>query len=359
MSKRKNEDLIIDDQSNPLALLEGLEFDGPDDSDMWTDQYPFIQWNNSEKKWEFPLKHWAGTQMEQDYELIEVDHGQEIEHGFLLDTIHISVVAWRYTWECQGDDGKMVYSLKPDFDSGQRWSKRYNFLCLVQETGDDDPVIITAKGYTGEFLYNALNQGRKRILKLARHLTGRQFPGYLFWLPVTAGEKRLVGKKDKSAIYPPAPVIQDISELDTDGLSNLLNSLYVGDELKGLLTGYLYQDGQQWASENTDRLQVLPAGGDNQSSLAEILPGDILLLPDLSNRKRSEWIECAMSIPGLFDHRSHASNAFAKALRDRNAGGVSLDRQWDIWRADLERRWNEKKADDDAVQVEMMLQNGG
>lgn len=353
MSKPKNKQ---EKQQEIIFDLATMTLDIPDDGDMWTDKHPFVQWNNREKSWEFPLKYWAGSTIEMEYELVEVDHGAEVEHGFLLDTIHISVIAWRYTWERPGEGGRMIYSASPDFEASNEWSKRYNFLCLIRETGDDEPTIITAKGYTGEFLYNALNQGRKRTLKLARKLTGRQFPGYLFWIPLTAGEKRMVGKEQKSPIYPPAPIAYEVNELDTEGLSDLLQSLYVGDNIKALFASYLYTDGQTWATEITGRLEALPSG--KEKPIAEILPGGILWLPDLSKSKRGDWIDCAMTIPDLFQHHSHASNAFAKVLRSQGLGGASQDRQWEAWRVDLERRWNEKLETDEAVAVEMQLRNG-
>lgn len=340
---------------NPDEFLNnvGLDnFNGPDDADLWADQYPYIQWNNSAKQWEFPLKHWAGSNIETDHELIEVDHGEETEHGFLLPEINVSIVAWRFTWEKLGEDGKMVYSAQPIFNNGEKWSKRYNFLCLVRETGDDDPAIITAKGYTGEFLYNALNQGRKRTLKLARKLTNKQFPGYLFWIPLAAGNKRVVGKEQKSAIYPPASMAYDIHELDQEGLANLLSALYIGDEFKGLIASYLFDEGQKWAVDIPQR-PALSAG--ETEPKAEILPGGVLWLPDLSDKKRPQWIELALSIPDLFNERTHASNAFAKCLRDNGLGNASPARQWEAWRTELEKRFTEKAVADEAIETERML----
>lgn len=355
MSKKNQTQEIIDANTFSLDLLT---FDGPDDSDMWTDQYPFIQWNNREKAWEFPLKYWAGTEIETAHELIEVDHGEDTEYGFLLPEINVSIVAWRFTWERQGADGQMEYSATPSFTSGERWSKRYNFLAIVQEVGSDDPAIITAKGYTGEYLYNALNQGRKRTLKMVRKLTGKDFPGYLFWTTLAAGEKRMAGKDKKSPIYPPAPIAFNISELDQDGIANLIQSLYIGDELASLIGGSLYSEGQKWAVDVPERL-ALSARSEGAEIAAEILPGGVLWLPDLADRKKSDWIDCGMSIPDLFDHREHASNAFAKVLRSQGLANAAPPNQWEAWRTELERRWAEKFTRNEAEEVEQFLANGG
>lgn len=335
--KVKQEEILID----PLGFLD--DFDGPPDDEIWAEQYPFVQWNNRERKWEFPLKHWAGSAIEAEYDLVEVDHGSETEHGFLLDTIHVSALPWRYAWERQGDDGRMIYSAQPNFDNGERWSKRYNFMCLIRETGDDTPVIITARGYTGQFLYNAINQARNRILKIAQKVTGRRFPGYLFWIPLTAGEKRLVGKEQKSAIYPPVPLAYDVGDLGEEGVNDLLRALYIGDELREVVAGYLFSEAQSWAIEPGQQQALLQAGS-NEEPRAEVLPGDVLWLPDLSAHSRPNWIECAMSIPNLFDNRSHCSNAFAKVLRSQGLANAPLDRQWEAWRTELEKRWAEKLA---------------
>lgn len=355
MTKQKKNDVILNEE---LDGLDGLaDFAGPDDSDMWTDQYPFVQWSNNEKKWEFPLKHWAGSRIESEHKLVEVDHGAEREPGFLLDMIHVAVVAWRYTWERMGNDGRMVYAAQPDFEGGQKWSKRYNFLCLIRETGDSDPCIITAKGFTGEYLYNALNQGRKRTLKIAQKLYGKRFPGYLFWIPLVAGDKRMVGNETKSAIYPPVAVASEISEADTDGLANLLSALYIGADLKELFASYLYDEGQKWVEDVPQRLAL--TSGEPEAK-AMVLPGGVLHTPDLSEAKVTEWMKMALSLEiegrPLFDHSSHCNNAFSKMLRQKGLDrSPDISAKWEAWRDELQRRIDERIGSEEATQTELML----
>lgn len=355
MAKAKNtkeQDILFGDEK--LSFL--FDFDGPDDGDFWSETYNYFQWSNPAKAWEFPLKYWAGTAIESNYKAQDIDHGngQTEEPGMLIGTIHLSVIAWRYTWEKDDGNGRKIYSAQ--FPQGEEgWRKRYNFLCLLREAESDELCILTARGWTGEYIYNAFNQFRQKMVKLAARMSGgRKVPGYIFWTPLTAGEKKLVGANQQSAIYPPVSVVQDVSELDNEGLGNLLRSLYIGDELRDLVAGYLFEEGQTWASERRDNL--LPAGGEEESNEADILPGNVLYIPDLSGKKPPAWIECAMST-GLFNEKTHASNALAKVLRTKRPGNDPAQ-QWEAFRADIERRWAEKVESDEAVEREKGLREG-
>lgn len=356
----KNEVILNDDSNNPLGFLD--QFDGPDDSDLWQETYAFVQWNNRAKAWEFPIKHWAGTAIEANNEITEVDHnnGVDTEHSVLIDIIHVSVIAWRYTWEKPNLDGKPTYALRP-VEGEKGWRKRYNFLCLIKESESDEPCIITARSFTGEYMYNALMNFRKKILKTAQRASGNKLPGYIFWTPLTAGEKLMVGKEQKSAIYPPVAIVDDVSELDDEGIANLLQSLYIGDELAAVIRGGLFTEGQSWATEHRDKLQ-LPSGNNvgTVDIQAEVLPGGMLYLPDLSKEKRAKWIDCAMTIDGLFNSPTHASNALSKCLRDNRGKYSSNDtvQMWEVWRVELEKRVAEKHETDEAVERQAMLAAG-
>lgn len=348
-------------ENDPLSFLHS--FVGPDDSEMWADRYPIIQWNNPEKKWELPIKYWGGTRLEQEHEAVEVEHdnGQSIELSILAEELNIAVIAWRYSWEKRTDDGRKIYTAQfPEGEEG--WNKRYHFLCLLKEAGTDEPALITVRGHTGEFLYNAIYQFRRRITKLAARASGdnRTFPGYMFWIPLVGGEKRMVGGDKKSAIYPPVAVVNDISELDDEGVATLLQSLYIGDELMAIITGDLFNEGQAWVDEHKQRLLTGSNGSTpgQQSVKAEILPGNVLVLPDLSDGEPRDWIACAMST-GLFDEESTASSAFARVLR-RRPGLIKKpgSEQWAAFQAELEKRWQEKVEREEAIERERMLQAG-
>lgn len=366
MAAKKNakakQEVILNNDENPLGFLD--DFDGPSDDELWAETYNYVQWNNPERKWEFPLKHWAGSAIEQNYEISEVYHnnGQDTEHSVLIDVIHISVVAWRYTWEKFNEaDGKMMYATRP-VEGEAGWRKRYNFLALVKEAETDEACIITARSFTGEYIYNAIMQFRKKILKLASRMSGgKRLPGYLFWIPLTAGDRVMVGKEQKSAIFPPVAMVDDISELDDDGITYLLQSLYIGEDLKSLIAGQLFNEGQQWANEYREQAQL--GGGDAKalpvSAEAIVLDGGLLYMPDLSAEKPPKWIDCAMSIPGLFNHREHASNALAKVLRqNRHKTGNDMAAQWEVFREDIERRYAEKVDLESSIEREKLLREG-
>jgi hypothetical protein len=331
-------------------MIDGIfdfVFQGPDDSDQWVGQYPVIQWNNKEKAWEFPLSQWPGSQIEAAYELVNVDHGETDEAGFLVPVINISVIAHRSVWEAQDIDGSMIYTQKPNFEVA-RWSKRYNFLVICQETGDLEPCIITVKGYTGEAMFKAVSQGRKRTVNMVKQLTGKSLPGYLFWLTLSAGAKQLVGNEVKSTIYPPCVMTHEISKMKKPDLVALLKALYVGDTLRDMYTAGLYDQGQQWANEGPQKALPAPSPvrqieAPRPDPVAEVLPDNTLYFPDLSQGSRDDWMVVALSIPDLFEDRGDVNRAFSSALRAKKLSGQPSPDQWEVWRDELTRRWIEKE----------------
>lgn len=342
-----NDDETTDD-------LSFLDWQAPDEQ-LDTELYPFVQWNNNEGAWEFPLEHWGGSQIDQDYETVEVVHnfGQDTEPAMLVPQIHIAVIAQRFAWEGQDAEGKRFYSAT--YEDGLH--KRYNFLCLIKEAGNAEPAIITARSYTGAYIQNAIKQHRNTVLKLAsRKANGTRFPLYMFWLPLVAGEKVYVGSKEKSQITPPVPAFNALSEIDQAGIADILKSLYISNEYRNIINSYLYREGESWANEYRSTL-LLSSGNSGVSNEAQVLPGGVLYLPDLSEKKPSDWIECAMSIPGLFNAPSHASNALAKVLRERHLGRASTADQWEAFRDDIEKRFANKSETEQAVARELELRD--
>lgn len=344
------------DQTFIINDIFNFDFEGPDDAEQWEGEFRIIQWNNSEMKAEFPQKHWLGSEIEMAHELVDIEHGEAgeaIEPGFLLDTINISVIAHRSIWEAKGADGEKMYTQEPDFAIA-RWNKRYNFLCILQEGGDFEPVILTAKSHTGQFIYKAISQARKRTIGLVKRLTGKNLPGYLFWITLASpgkSGKRVVGNEIKNAIYPPMALTHDISKLKKPGIINLMKSLYVGDEIRNLYEDGLYESGQEWAIEIPQQA-LLPDV--IKSTDAQILADGTLWFPDLSEAKPTEMKTCGMST-GLFRHQSHADRAFAKVMRDQGVGGATDPDKWEAWRQELEARWAHKVALDADIALEEEL----
>jgi hypothetical protein len=66
-----------------------------------------------------------------------------------------------------------------------------------------------------------------------------------------------------------------------------------------------------------------------------------------------------MALPGLFNERGHASNAFAKMLREKRLGNDSRANQWEAWRSEIEKRYNEMIDRQSSIETEKMLQAGG
>jgi hypothetical protein len=194
---------------------------------------------------------------------------------------------------------------------------------------------------------------------MARQATGRSFPGYLFWTPMAAGEKVMAGgdPKKRSPIYPPAPVItEELAGLDTQGVAAILKTLYIGDHLKSVIADYLFSDAAKWPTENkAPTVNPLQLTG----PAITILPGGVLHIADLSDKSPGEWIEAAMTLPGLFNERTHASNAFAKLLREKRIGNESRANQWEAWRTEIEKRYAEMIDRQSSIETERMLQAGG
>lgn len=359
MGRKKNQrteevEVILNDD-NPDDLGFG-DWQAPDDQ-LDAEIYPFAQWNNNEAKWEFPLEHWGGSLIDQNYDTVEVAHdfGQSTEPAMLVPVIHIAVIAQRVTWEKNEPDGKRVYSAT--YEKGMH--KRYNFLCLIKETESPDPVIITARSYTGSYIQNAIKQHRSSVLKMASRLTkGMRYPTYMFWLPLVAAPKKvLVGGEKKSPIQPPVPAFEDLAGISQAGITDLVKSLYIGNEYRDIISEYLYPEGESWANEY-QQLQLAAGNGGDISNEAQVLPGGILLLPDLSTKKEKEWVTCAMSIPGLFTADQHASNALGKFLRENRHLSNNADK-WEAFSKEITARFDEMTENNRTVEVEMQLQAGG
>ena len=352
-SKQPTQEVIL----NEKDALDFLNWEAPEDHLLESDPYPFIQWNNDVGgKWEFPLKHWAGTSIERNYDVVDIPHdfNQTTEPGMLVDQIHVARIASRSTWEGDGEDGKRVYS--PVYQEGLR--KRYNHFVLVKELEGADPAIITLRSYTGAHFDAAIKQHRKTVINMASKLSGgRRYPTYMFWLPLAGGPKTYVGAEKKSEIFPPTP-IYDFPDLADEIIPDVLRALYIGDEYRDIISGYLFGESKTWTDEH-QRLLLPPSS--NIPPHIEVLPGGNLYIPDLSAEKRGDWIEAAMTIPDLFKAREHASNALAQVLRDKVLlpRGTDQTAQWEAWRNDLERRYKEMLEKQETVALEAQLQNGG
>lgn len=343
MAKSKTQETVetvVIEENDELSFLFVGDV-GPDDSELWAERYKRIQWNNKEKSWEFPLAHWAGTYIEQAFDVQDIKHnkGQSVESGMLVPEISLSVLSYRTTWETYIDD-KLTYTAKPDFDDGNKWSKRYNFLVLVKvdDWVCDEPVLVTVKGHTGAYLENGLNSYRKKMIQMGLQLGGQKMPGYVYWCAMAAGDEQLVGKKEKSEIYPPTPIIDSMTDLDNASIGALLSSAYIGQELHQRIKSALFDEAEQWRTEHIDNDTMLLDAGPVEP-VAEMLPGGLVILPDLSKAGKSDWIKCAMST-GLFSHERHAGNALAKVLNKTGYGANKAD-QWEAFRTDIERRYRE------------------
>jgi hypothetical protein len=333
---------VITNIFDEIAPAEGQEI-----ADIWGDTYLPVQWQNLLGKWECPLEHWGGSMLEFSHEITQVRHQANMVDGFLLDSISIAPFAVKVHWGYRDASGKYHMAEKPK-DDVNPWRSRVHILALMKEAETMTPVILTAGSNTGKHLLSNIRQGQRRIANMLKRIGYGDRPAHLFWMEMIAGKPLEVGEGETaSTICPPVAVAPiNIHKMTPKAVAKHLTSLYVGNDIRDVFNDGLWDEGQEWAAKQPERLLLDDGtnGGDNvalppASVEAVVLVDGSLHVPDLSEAKEKDWITCGASIPGLFNHRSHASRALAKMLRDlhlQRAGNVA---KWESWKAELLERW--------------------
>lgn len=348
MSDKKDQvepEVILNDDDPFDDFLGGVEVPQEHiDAEMQQEKYPLIQWNNDERAWEFPLKYWGGSPIEENHEVVEVSHqsGQITESAFLLKQIHVSVIASRSVWEreLEGSNRK-EYSLR--YEEG--FQKRYNFFVFVKEAGDM-PAVITIRSMTGEWLQSALDYHKRKVRMLAQKMLKRQYPAYMFYAPLVASESaQLVGKTQKSKIYPPiAAYNEDLSEQE------ILKELYIGNDLFEIVK-FTWNEAQYWKEEFANGTALaLPS----PAPTVEIIEGELFFPAGLTEPK--QWIEVVESIDGLFS-AGEAASEFASFQRKHRQHGINSVDMWEAWKAELQEMYDEVYERQEAAAREVALRN--
>lgn len=293
--------------------LKFLNWSGPVVDLLEADGWRYVQWNNDrEGLWEFPLKHWAGTTVVEKFGPVEdIEHGLDevvIEPGVLTSGIHIAIIADREVWE-RKIDGKRVFSTT--YQKGM--SKRYHVLAIVKESDIMEPVILTVRGYTGDYLRQAIRAYKQTILTSAITLAGgRPLPTYMFWANLQAGDVQRVGSSKKSRIHPPSLVIPE-----TQDFAGLLDDLYVGDDLMAMIDGLVLTEYTTWSEawQPQNLLEATNGTDEDIKLVANILDGGELEPVDLSGYDKGDWMRFAVSTR-LYEDTTEAQNAYAKMMRN-------------------------------------------
>lgn len=334
---------VITNIFDEIAPVEGQEA-----ADIWGNAYLPVQWQNLLGKWEFPLEHWGGSMLEFEYEISQVRHQANMIDGFLLDNISIAPFAVKTHWGYRDTSGKNVMAPEPQDDENP-WRSRVHILALLKEAESMIPVILTAGSNTGKHLLANIRQGQRRIANMLKRIGYGDRPTHLFWMQMIAGRPIEVGEGEAtSTICPPVAVAPaNIHKMTPKAIGKYLADLYVGHDVKDIFDDGLFNEGQEWAIKQPERLLLDDGtnGGDNvalppASVEAVVLVDNSLHIPDLAEAKEKDWITCGASVPGLFNHRSHASRAFGKVLRDRHLERASKTSKWEAWKTELLERWD-------------------
>jgi hypothetical protein len=333
---------VVKDIFDEIEDTDGLAID------IWGAKYAPIQWQNILGQWEAPLEHWAGSMLEFEYEIVPIRHQANMVDGFLFESISIAPFAYKVHWGYKDSEGKYHAADQPDWSVSNDWRSRVHILALMKETLDQTPVIITAGSNTGKHLLANVRQGQSRIKNMLKKIGRPNVPSHLFWMEMIAGKPMTVGEGEtKQTICPPVSVApSNLREMTSKAIAKHLTGLYIGHDTRDLFADGLFDEGQEWATRQPERLQL----GDGSDDIAlpapkveaVILDDGTLWLPDLSEASQKEMKACAMTIPGFFDSEEAAGRAFAQVMREKRAGGASKARQWEVWHQDLQARWDYK-----------------
>jgi hypothetical protein len=303
--------------------------------------------------------------LEFEYEVVQVRHSANMVDGFLLDSISIAPFAYKIHWGYRDASGKYIMAEQP-LDDINPWRSRVHILALIKEAESMMPVILTAGSNTGKHLLANVRQGQRRIENMLKRIGHAGVPPHLFWMEMIAGRPLEVGEGEAtSTICPPIAVAPaNIHKMTQKAIAKYLTNIYVGNDIKDIFNNGLWDEGQEWAVKQPERLLLDDGtnGGDNVALPpplieAVLLDDGSLHIPDLSQASRAQMKKCGMSIPGLFEHSNHADRAFAKVMRQKRIGGASKSIQWEAWRVELETRWADKVALEESQNFEAELRD--
>lgn len=338
---------VVTNIFDEIAPIQGQEID------IWGDAYLPVQWQNLLGKWEFPLEFWGGSMLEFEHEVVQVRHQSNMVDGFLLDSISIAPFAVKIHWGYKDSNGK--YHMAPEpLDDVNPWRSRVHILALVKEAGSLTPTILTAGSNTGKHLLANIRQSQRRITNMLKRIEYGDRPTHLFWTEMIAGKPITVGDGEAtSTICPPVAVAPaNIYKMTPKVIAKYLTSIYVGHDIRDLFNDGLWDEGQEWAAKQPERLQLEDGNGGNDNVAlppatieAAVLDDGTLWFPDLSGASIREMKNCGMSVPGLFNHQNHADRAFSKLMRDKHISERADNSiVWEAWRVELETRYADQEA---------------
>jgi hypothetical protein len=338
-----------------VDIFDEIETEGQETVDIWGSVYLPIQWQNQLGQWEAPLEHWGGSMLEFEYEISQVRHQANVVPGFLMDSISIAPFAFKVHWGYKDSEGKYHATDQPDWSISDAWRSRVHILALMREAESLTPVILTAGSNTGKHLLANVRQGQRRIANMLKKINRPNVPTHLFWMEMIAGPPVTVGEGETSqTICPPVAVAPaSMQKMTPKAIAKHLTGSYVGHDIKDAFNDGLLDEGQEWSIKQPERLQIGNGNGNGDDNIAlppatikaAVLDDGTLWFPDLSGASVRDMKDCGMSVPGLFNHQSHADRAFSKLMREKRISGEDgIGLVWETWRVELEARYADQEA---------------
>lgn len=215
---------------------------------------PTIQWRRGDlvnqdqrlKKgcWQFPTEGFAAFADLLGSESVEVLHGGGVVvDSFLLEKIHICVLAYRKRWFVLGGDGKPAY-LSGHFDQFPSVRSKLQVWCLVKELGNE-PCIVSVAGMNSKHLEDALKEFSGKIIQMSRSLKKR-FGRHHFWLPLSSQGK--IATKQNQYITPPGSSLTEEAFETQEATLATMRRLFVGREVAELAEAMI-PEAAEWARQ--------------------------------------------------------------------------------------------------------------
>lgn len=188
---------------------------------------PTIQWRRGDLTnrnplikngcWQFPADSFD-TMLSGQYESVDVIHaGGEVVRSYLMETIHVALLAYKKRWYITDTDGNMSY-----IDGYQEGAKsKLQWYALVKELGNE-AALISVSGLNAKHLSEAVFSFEQKVLRPAMQAAKKRFARYHFWLPLSTAGK--ITAPQNQYITPPQMAIEELS-LDK------VRSLFTGREV--------------------------------------------------------------------------------------------------------------------------------
>jgi len=218
-------------------MFEDVEF--PEEQGYQSDTtFPFIQWVNGQKAFArlHPVLGTGGWAMQETNVLGELgwDRG-DLPHKngdttpcYFAQTLNFALIAEKFRWFLtNAQTGQTEYLEK--YQPGARG--KYQVLVAVKEAGDlqGEPWMLTVKGMTAKYLYDAFKMYRSKLLPFAATLSKKRLPLYAFWCAISAGAPITVGTApNTSVITPPAMIVPEMS--NKEAVTGFLVEQFVGQD---------------------------------------------------------------------------------------------------------------------------------